>query len=276
MSTNQQWNQRQMPEDGNPQMKNKSRGYKGLIVTLIILALLIVGGFLAYKVLFEEKGGRLIKPEQPADSLQIATEQDTLAASLMDLSSEAGILGFPKGIKYAVCEIEDKFGFNYRFNPEGQLYEVYCYNYGTNSTVFMKDSRAVRCEGLEGPYEDLENPPVAEEFSSDYEYRQAGDSTEVFSKPEGEPAVKMGTYYYDEKGRIARAVNNDKTWEFTYNDEGKAFDQDGAEVYPPIVFFFPETPTLPKKFKVTKKDDQGRVTEAEGNNGRIHYQLIYE
>ncbi|MBR5688435.1 MAG: hypothetical protein IKX36_10860 [Prevotella sp.] len=237
-------------------------------MTLIVLLLAVIG-FLAYKILFEEKGGRLLKTDVPTDSLKTAAIDPANC-------SEAAILGFAKGIHYAECVIDDRHGYNYRFNEDGQLYEVYCYNYGTNSTVTMQDGKAVKCEGLEGPAEEVENPPEAEEFSSVYEYRQDGDSTVIYSKSDGQPDVKMGALYYGENGRITKAVNEWKTWEFTYDAEGRAFDkEDGKEVYPPIVLFFAETPTLPKNHKSTKTDSQGRMTEGQTTDGKIRYRLVY-
>lgn len=249
-------------------------GRKGVVLTILIL-LLVIGGFFAYKVLLEEKGGRELKTGMPADSLKTVAGNDTLGNVDPADHSEARILGFAKGIECVECSIEKNYGYLYYFGREGQINAVYSYHNGTNSTVTIVNGKAVKCETLDGPAEELENPPVAEEYNYVFEYRQAGDSAEVYSKLEGESAVKIGAYYYDENGRITRATDSWRTWQFTYDAEGKAVDQNGQEVYPPIVIFFEETPILPKKFKAQKTDSLGRVTEAVDYNGRIHYTIRY-
>ena len=265
-------NQGGTPQEDYTQKKSKGGCRKGFVWILIVLLLAVIG-FLAYKILFEEKGGRLLKTEAPTDSLK--TAQDTLGKNPAT-RCEAEILGFAKGVHYVECVIDNRHSYDYRFNEDGQLYEVYCFNYGTSSTVTMKDGKAVKCEGLEGPAEELDDPPVAEEFSSVYEYRQAGDSTEIYSLSEGQPAEKMGTLYYNENGRIIKVVNEWKTWELTYDAEGRAFDQeDGKEVYPPIVLFFVETPILSKNRKVNKTDSQGRMTEAVDNGSKVRFSINY-
>ena len=294
MNTNQQWNQGQMPTGGNPQMRpEKDGGRKGLIIAISIVSVLVLalGGFIAYKLFLEKKGGPELTAEAPADSLKTAAAADTLNKALAEDTKkdaygkggemkglpDAVVLGFEEGVKDVEFGFEAGYGYTYHFNRNGQLVSVDYFDHGTELKLFMLNGKATECSGQENGFGDEEEEePVP--FHVVYEYRQNGDETVVYRSVDGQKAEKMGSIYYglDDADRIVRVDAEGKTTLFTYDAEGRAFTQAGEEVYPPLYLFFgSETPLLPKKHKVRRADGEGRPVLADAYQDTHHYTITY-
>lgn len=193
-------------------------------------------------------------------------------------ASDAQILGFNKGVKSVVFGFEAGFGYTYHFDRDGQLTTVVYTDHGDKGTLLMKDGRATQCDVVSEGYGE-EEPTIPEFFHSTFSYQQLGDETIIY-RTENQKKEKIGSLYYD-NGRISRIKSDEQEHTFMYNLEGRAFTQDGTEVYPPLVIFFNETPTLPRKHQVIKKDAMGRLLEAEASmeaetySGVVTYYIMY-
>lgn len=293
MNTNQQWNQGQMPTGGNPQMQpEKDSGRKGLIIAISIVSVLVLalGGFIAYKMFIEKKNGTEVASEASADSLKnTAVEKaDTLSKSLAEGKDaygkggdmpglpEAVVLGFEEGVKDVVFGFDAGYGYTYHFNRDGQLVSVEYYDHGDHGTLMMLNGRALECSGQDSGYGDDE-PVEPESYHAVYEYRPLGDKTDVYITVDGEKAKKIASVYYDDENpdRIVSIVQQDQVTTFKYDNEGRAFNKSGFEVYPPLALFFSEQPTLPKKHKVRRTDGQGRPTLVDAYQDTQHYTITY-
>lgn len=192
--------------------------------------------------------------------------------------TDAQILGFSKGIKNVVFGFEAGFGYTYHFDRDGQLTTVVYTDHGDKGTLLMKDGLVVQCDVVSEGYGE-EEPTIPEFFHSTFSYQQLGDEIIIY-RTENQKKEKVGSLYY-ENGRISRIKSDEKEHSFMYNLEGRAFTQDGTEVYPPLVIFFNETPTLPRKHQVIKKDAMGRPLEAKASmevetyNGNVTYDIMY-
>ena len=142
----------------------------------------------------------------------------------------------------------------------------------------MKNGQVTQCDVVSEGYGE-EEPTVPEFFHATFSYQQRNDETVIF-RTEKQKTEQIASLYY-ENGRISRIKSDGKEHTFMYNQEGRAFTQDGTEVYPPLVIFFSETPTLPRKHQVIKKDAKGRTIEAKASmevetyNGIVTYDILY-
>lgn len=192
--------------------------------------------------------------------------------------TDAQVLGFSKGVKSVVFGFQAGFGYTYHFDRNGQLTAVVYTDHGDEGTLLMKNGQATQCDVVSEEY-GAEEPTVPEYFHVTYSYQQLGDETIIY-RTENQKQEQIGSMYY-ENGRISRIKSNGKQHTFMYNLEGRAFTQDGTEVYPPLFIFFSETPTLPRKHQVIKKDAKGRPLEAkasmevESYSGNVTYRILY-
>lgn len=201
-----------------------------------------------------------------------------IANSQTTKPSDAQVLGFSKGVKSVEFGFEAGFGYTYHFDRDGQLTTVVFTDHGDTGTLSMKDGRAEKCDVVSEGYGE-EEPTIPEFFHSTFSYQQIGDETIVY-RTENQKKEKIGSLFY-ENGRISRIKSDEEEQTFMYNQEGRAFTQDGTEIYPPLVLFFSETPTLPRKHQVIKKDAMGRPLEAktsievETYSGDVTYEITY-
>lgn len=192
--------------------------------------------------------------------------------------TDAQVLGFSDGVKSVAFGFEAGFGYTYHFDPNGQLTTVVYTDHGDTGTLLMKDGQVEQCDVVsEGLGE--EEPTIPEFFHATFSYQQLGDETIIY-RTENQKQEQIGSLYY-ENGRISRIKSDGKEQTFMYNLEGRAFTQDGTEIYPPLAIFFSETPTLPRKHQVIKKDAKGRLLEAkawmeaETYGGNVTYHILY-
>ena len=201
-----------------------------------------------------------------------------IANSQTTKPTDAQVLGFSKGVKSVEFGFEAGFGYTYHFDQGGQLTAVVFTDHGDTGTLSMKDGRAEKCDVVSMGYGE-EEPTIPEFFHSTFSYQQQGNETIVY-RTENQKKEKIASLYY-ENGRISRIKSDEKEQTFMYNQEGRAFTQDGTEIYPPLVIFFNETPTLPRKHQVVKKDTKGRTLEAEASmevetySGVVTYDIVY-
>lgn len=192
--------------------------------------------------------------------------------------TDAQALGFSKGVKSVAFGFEAGFGYTYHFDRNGQLTSVEYTDHGDSGTLQMKNGRATRCDGVNEDF-DSEEPTKKEPYHTTFSYRQDGIETTVF-RTENKKSEKIGSLFY-ENGRIVRLITNGESKIFNYDKEGRAFTRSGMEVYPPLVIFFNETPTLPKNHQVKKRDGKGRTVEASATittgsyNGDVTYNIGY-
>lgn len=287
--TNPSFNQGQMPEGGNPQMTpTPDGGRKGLIIAICVVSVLVLalGGFIAYKLLSDDKKTETVETtatQTPNDSLATDTLSKNLSegdgatnvASEAQGRSDAELLGFIKGVKEVLFGFEAGFGYTYYFDRDGQLTSVHFFDHENSGDMTLLHGKALKVDGLSGGCEDCDEPPVAEENHYVYEYRTQDDKTDIYISENGQPSKLLGSYNTDDKGRIIRMKSEYATHLFTYDADGRAFNQDGEEVYPPLVLFFNETPTLPKKHTVREKDEKGRPIQADAYEDMYHYTIKY-
>ena len=163
-------------------------------------------------------------------------------------------------------------------DPNGQLTTVVFTDHGDTGTLLMKDGRAQQCDVVSLGYAE-EEPTIPKFFHATFSYQQMGDETIIY-RTENQKQEQIGSLFY-ENGRISRIKSDGKEQTFMYNLEGRAFTQDGTEIYPPLAIFFSETPTLPRKHQVIKKDAKGRLLEAKASmesetyGGNVTYHILY-
>lgn len=193
----------------------------------------------------EKAGITLLKP--------YTVKTPTIAEGL----SEARILGFKEGVKDAEIMYEGTaLNFTYHFNQKGMLFEVDYNDEYCGTQVSMLNGKAV--EGSGEVSEDIEGAP--EPFHEIYEYRQIGNRVTLFRYSNGQEAEVIGTIYYDLENpdRIRRFDINEDSTLFSYDNEGRAYTDNGDEVYPPLFVIFGYSPLVAKKSKVTRTDAKGR------------------
>lgn len=192
--------------------------------------------------------------------------------------TDAQVLGFSKGVKSVEFVFQAGFGYTYFFDSDGQLTTVVYFDHGDKGTLQMKDGKVQQCDGVSEGYGE-EEPTIPEFYHSTFAYKEVGDETIIY-RTANQEQYQIGSLYY-ENGRISRIKSNGKEHSFMYNMEGRAFTQDGTEVYPPLALFFNETPTLPRKHQIVKKDKQGRLLEAKASmevetySGNVTYHIWY-
>lgn len=201
-----------------------------------------------------------------------------IANSQTTKPTDAQVLGFSKGVKSVVFGFEAGFGYTYHFDRDGQLTAVGYTDHGDKGTLLMKDGLVIQCDVVSEEF-GAEEPTIPEYFHVTYSYQQLGDETIIY-RTENQKQEKIGSLYY-ENGRISRIKTDEEEHTFMYNLEGRAFTQDGTEIYPPLAIFFSETPTLPKKHQVIKMDSKGRPLEAKASievetyYGNVTYDIMY-
>ena len=192
--------------------------------------------------------------------------------------ADAQALGFSEGVKSVAFGFNAGFGYTYHFDPNGQLTTVVFTDHGDTGTLLMKDGRAQQCDVVSLGYAE-EEPTIPEFFHATFSYQQMGNETIIY-RTENQKQEQIGSLFY-ENGRISRIKSDGKEQTFMYNLEGRAFTQDGTEIYPPLAIFFSETPTLPRKHQVIKKDAKGRLLEAKASmesetyGGNVTYHILY-
>ena len=192
--------------------------------------------------------------------------------------TDAQVLGFSDGVKSVAFGFEAGFGYTYHFDPNGQLTTVVYTDHGDTGTLLMKDGQVEQCDVVSEGFGE-EEPTIPEFFHATFSYQQLGDETIIY-RTENQKQEQIGSLYY-ENGRISRIKSDGKEQTFMYNLEGRAFTQDGTEIYPPLAIFFSETPTLPRKHQVIKKDAKGRLLEAKASmeaetyGGNVTYHILY-
>lgn len=187
--------------------------------------------------------------------------------------TDAQVLGFSKGVKSVAFGFQAGFGCTYHFDRDGQLTAVVYTDHGDKGTILLKNGQVTQCDVVSEGYGE-EEPTVPEFFHATFSYQQRNDETVIF-RTEKQKTEQIASLYY-ENGRISRIKSDGKEHTFMYNQEGRAFTQDGTEVYPPLVIFFSETPTLPRKHQVIKKDAKGRTIEAKASmEGIVTYDILY-
>ncbi len=296
--TQQTWNHGPVPAGGTPPMNQKpDSGRKGLIIAIAVVSVLVLalGGFITYKLLADDKktetasesttaeaaDGKLAAADVPSgDTLKVAMatadNEDLEKDVATGKPSDAKVLGFEEGVKSVQFGFEAGYGYTYHFDRDGQLTAVDYFDHGNEGTLTMLNGKGLKFDGEDfGFGDDEDEQPQSESFHNVIEYRQQGDKTEVYMSVNGKPAEKIATYYVDDQGRIIRTQDSSQTYRFTYNEEGRAFNQEGAEMYPPLILFFSEAPTLPKKHKVREKDAKGRPIQVDAYQDMQHYTITY-
>ena len=270
-------------------------GRRTLIIAICVTSVLVValGGFIAYKLLTGDNAvaQSTTASDAPADSTAKATaDADVLAsqgyvddqptdpapeATGKGGASEARLIGFIDGVKKVQFGFEAGFGYTYHFDRSGQLTAVDYFDHGNEGTLTMLSGKGIKFDGEDMDFDDDDESPKVEAFHNVIEYREQADRTDVYMSVNGQPAEKIGTYYVDAQGRITRVKNSTHTYLFKYDAEGRAFTQDGEEMYPPLIIFFSEAPTLPKKHTVREKDAKGRPTQVDAYQDMQHYTITY-
>ena len=190
--------------------------------------------------------------------------------------TEAKLLGFAEGVKKVDFRYEAGFGYSYEFDRNGNLVTINMFDHGYTGKITWKEGKAVKSVGDdEGFGEEEEEEEEPSHFEVVFDYRTNGATTEIYSSVNGEKEELIGTMYYDEEGRIVRTKSDEKTTQFRYDEDGRAYNQDGEEVYPPMVLLFSETPLLPKDHKVRKADALGRPLKADSHDECNHYDITY-
>ena len=151
-----------------------------------------------------------------------------------DKPTDAQVLGFSKGVKSVEFGFEAGFGYTYHFNREGQLTAVVYTDHGNTGTLLIKDGQVTQCDAVSEGF-DEEEPTVPEFFHVTFSYKQLDDETIIY-RTNNQETERVGSLYY-ENGRISRIKSDGKEHTFMYNLEGRAFTQDGTEVYPPLFLF---------------------------------------
>lgn len=195
-----------------------------------------------------------------------------------DKLTDAQVLGFSRGVKSVAFGFQAGFGYTYHFDRDGQLTAVVYTDHGDKGTLLMKDGRVAQCDVMSEGYGE-EEPTIPVFYHATFTYQQEGEETIIY-RTANQVNEKVGSLYY-ENGRISRIKSDGKEQTFMYNQEGRAFTQDGTEIYPPLAIFLSETPTLPRKHQVIKKDARGRTLEAKASmevetySGYVTYHILY-
>lgn len=254
---------------------------KSVTIAVVSALVLTLGSFLIYQLV--SKDGK--EDEKTEESVVADSNDDDKDEPKTDPEegkkeeakgpTEAQLMGFAKGVKEVEFGYEAGYGYSYEFDRDGNLTTINMMDHGYSGKITWRNGKAIKNEGEDAGFGD-EDKTEPEKLFVTYEYRENGAETEIYTTLNSNPPVKIGTLYYDEDGRIIRAENEDGEQRFTYDADGRARNQDGEDVYPPLkLFFYAETPLLPRDHKVIKADDEGRPLKADSEDGFTHYNISY-